>query len=160
MGDDGGETSRARHFPLGQSSPLLQALQRYIDARQASLIQARHKLGVNELDARALLFIAAHPGSRPTSLRDYLGITSAGVTALVDRLVQRGAVRRDVDDSDRRVNRLSVTVDLSTEPWSALTRFDSDVESVLAAGHADAERLASTLDVLTAAASGSAGSAR
>src|SRR3546814_7665482 len=79
----------ARRFSLVEPSPLQRALTRYVEARQASLIEGRHKLGVNELDARALLFIAAHPGSRPTSLRDYLGITSAGVTALVDRLEQR-----------------------------------------------------------------------
>lgn len=142
-----------RRHSLTAASPLLQALTRYVEARQASLIEGRHKLGVNELDARALLFIAAHPGSRPTSLRDYLGITSAGVTALVDRLEQRGAVRRDVDEGDRRVNRLTVTVDLSAEPWSALTRFDTDFEGALAAlGDADAERFASALDALTSAA--------
>lgn len=134
-------------------SPLQRALTRYVEARQASLTEGRHKLGVNELDARALLFIAAHPGSRPTSLRDYLGITSAGVTALVDRLEQRGAVRRDVDEGDRRVNRLTVTVDLAAGPWSALTRFDTAFEHALAAsGDIDAERFASALDVLTSAA--------
>jgi DNA-binding MarR family transcriptional regulator len=149
------EGGAPQRFSLADPSPLLQALQRFIDARQASLIEARHKLGVNELDARALLFIAAHPESRPTSLRDYLGITSAGVTALVDRLEQRGAVRRDVDDEDRRVYRLSVTVDLATEPWSALTRFDTEFEGALAAARPrDAERLASALDTLTSTVAG------
>jgi DNA-binding MarR family transcriptional regulator len=130
------------------------ALQRYLDARHASLTEARLVLGVNDVDVRALLYIAAHPGTRPTSLREYLGITSAGVTALIDRLAERGAVRREVDEDDRRVNRLTVTVDLFSEPWSALTRFDSGFEAALAAVDRDeAARLAATLDALTAAAS-------
>ena len=136
-------------------SALTLALRRYADARHASLIEARQVLGVNELDARALLFIANHPGPRPTSLREYLGITSAGVTALVDRLEHRGAVRREVDPDDRRVSRLTATVDLSAEPWSALTRFDTNLERALAgADPADAERLAALVVALTAAASG------
>jgi DNA-binding MarR family transcriptional regulator len=126
---------------------------RYIDARQASIIQARRDLGVNELDARALLYIYSNAGTRPTALREYLGITSAGVTTLVDRLVQRRAVRRDVDEQDRRVNRLSLTVDLDVEPWSALTRFDAQFERALAAsGCEEADRFAEALETLTTAA--------
>lgn len=139
--------------PASGASALRRALQRYIDTRQASILEARRALGVNELDARAILYIAAHPGTRPSALRDYLGITSAGVTALVDRLADRGAVRREVDADDRRVNRLTVTVDLFSEPWSALTRFDADFEAALAAmDAAETARLAATLDALTSAA--------
>jgi DNA-binding MarR family transcriptional regulator len=136
--------------PVTSPSKLRLALMRYIDARQASIIQARRDLGVNELDARALLFIRSNPGTRPTALREYLGITSAGVTTLVDRLVQHRAVRRDVDEDDRRVNRLTLTVDLDTEPWSALTRFDAQFERALAAsGCEEADRFAEALDTLT-----------
>jgi hypothetical protein len=107
-------------------------------------------LRVNELDARALLYVADHPGCRPGNLRHYLGITAAGVTTVVDRLVQRGAVRRDTDPNDRRVNRLSLIVDLRVEPWSALTKFDDDFDAAIAA--ADPEHagcLAEALDTLT-----------
>lgn len=133
-------------------SALRRALQRYIDARQAALVLARRELGVNELDARALLFVADNPGTRPTNLREYLGITSAGATTLIDRLVERGAVRRDIDPSDRRVNRITLTIDLNTEPWSALTKFDNDFEAAIASSErAESERFASALDALTAA---------
>lgn len=137
-----------------QPSMLRLALMRYVDARQASLIQARRDLGVNELDARALLYISVNPGARPTSLREYLGITSAGVTTLVDRLVQHRAVRRDIDEQDRRVNRLTLTVDLDEEPWSALTRFDVQFDAALAeADCSESERFAEALDGLTLKAS-------
>lgn len=131
-------------------SPLTTALHRYVEARSAALILARHALGVNELDARALLHIDAHAGTRPGDLREYLGITSAGVTTLIDRLVERGAVRRDVDAQDRRVSRLTTTADLRTEPWSVLTRFDDAFSTAVADGDVeDIERLAGALDSFT-----------
>ncbi|WP_396642240.1 MarR family transcriptional regulator [Microbacterium sp.] len=130
-----------------------QALQRFTDARNAAMIAARKELGVNEVDARALLFIAANPGARPTHLRDHLGITSAGITTMIDRLAGRGVVRRDVDDDDRRVNRISLAVDLSAEPWSALTRFDTRLaEAAEAMGMDESHRFGVALDELVAAA--------
>ena len=136
------------------SPALAPALQQYVQARNTSLLTARKELRIGELDARALLYIADHPGTRPTALRDELGITSAGVTTLIDRLVERGAVRRDIDATDRRVNRLSITVDLAVEPWSALTRFDRDFSSAIAAEDQAAIRaFAELLDALTRATS-------
>ncbi|MBM7503096.1 MarR family winged helix-turn-helix transcriptional regulator [Agromyces aurantiacus] len=136
-------------------SSLAAALQRYIDARAAALLEARRVLRINELDARALLFIAANPGTRPGTLSNFLGITSAGVTTLIDRLVERGAVRRDVDPADRRVNRITVTIELTEAPWSALTRFDDAFTLAEGAGDQEAiRRFATLLDGFTEAAAG------
>lgn len=135
-------------------SPLVRALRHYVHARNAALIQARQALKIGELDARAMLFIHDNPGTRPTQLRGHLGITSAGVTTLIDRLVDRGAVRRDVDTADRRVNRISITVDLEAEPWSALTRFDREFEKAVATDSDERhEHLAAALERLTRATS-------
>lgn len=109
-----------------------ETLLRYVQARAEALAVARQELGLGEGDAKALLHIAANPGIRPTQLRDHLGITSAGITALIDRLVHRGIVRRDLDESDRRVNRITVTVDLTEDPWAQLTRFDTDFDDAVA----------------------------
>ena len=131
-------------------SPLRQALSRYLDARSTALAEARRALSIGEGDARAVLFIAENPGTRPTKLRDYLGITSAGVTALIDRLVERDIVRRDVDPEDRRVSRITLTVDISADPWSSLTRFDDDFEGAVAAGDLEqTQLLAEFLESLT-----------
>ena len=117
------------------------------------MLKARRALKVNEMDARALLYIAGSPGTRPSTLRDYLGITSAGVTTLVDRLAERGAVRREVDAEDRRVNRLTVTVDLASAPWSALRMFDDAFSAAaIATNPTESSRLAAALDALTASA--------
>jgi DNA-binding MarR family transcriptional regulator len=129
---------------------LRQALRNYVEARQTALTEARRVLDINELDARALLFVADNPGARPTRLREYLGITSAGVTTLVDRLERRGIVRRDIDPKDRRVSHITLTMNLDAEPWSALTRFDRDFEAAIAASDAgDTAELAAALDALT-----------
>lgn len=135
------------------TSELSRALQMYVEARQAAMNVARRELGLNELDARALMHIALHPGIRPTQVREYLGITSAGVTTLIDRLAQRGTVRRDVDELDRRVNHITATVDLDQEPWAALTRFDRDVAAAIEDVVGDqADALAGILGGLTASA--------
>lgn len=130
------------------------ALRSYVEARSAALIAARKTLNIGELDARALLYLVDHPGARPRELIDYLGITSAGVTTLTDRLVERGAIRRDPDDEDRRVVRLSAVVDFEAEPWSVLTRFDVAVLAAIESGeHGDSGSAARLIAELTAAGS-------
>lgn len=133
-------------------SDLGRALRAYDEARRAATAEARRALSLNELDAKALVFVAENPGARPSHVRDHLGITSAGVTTLIDRLVQRGAVRRDLDEEDRRVNHITATVDLDSAPWCSLRGFDNAVEAAIAEmDPADAERVADALRRLTAA---------
>lgn len=135
-----------------------QALRQYLDARNAAMVMARASLGISDTDARALLFIVGNPGTRPTALREYLGITSAGVTTLIDRLVSRSLVRRDVDPDDRRVNRITATIDIAEDPWSALNRFDDDFDvAVGAADQAVVSTSAALLQSLTAATVGARG---
>lgn len=129
-----------REWTLGQ------ALRQYLDARNAAMMTARASLGISDTDARALLFIVGNPGTRPTALREYLGITSAGVTTLIDRLVERGLVRRDVDPADRRVNRITATIDIAADPWSVLNRFDDDFD--VAVGSADQILVGRSADLL------------
>ncbi|MBN9211169.1 MAG: MarR family transcriptional regulator [Microbacterium sp. 71-36] len=134
------------------TSDLARALLAYDDARRAATAEARRALSLNELDAKALIFVAENPGARPSHVRDHLGITSAGVTTLIDRLVQRGAVRRDLDDEDRRVNHITATVDLTSPPWCSLRGFDNAVEAAIAEmDPAEADRVAAALRTLTAA---------
>ena len=54
---------------------------------------ARRELNISEMDAKALLFVVDNPAPAP-DLRDYLGITGAGATTLIDRLAARDVVRR------------------------------------------------------------------
>lgn len=132
-------------------SALGRALLAYGEARRIAAAEARRGLSLNELDARALLFVADNPGARPSHVRDHLGITSAGVTTLIDRLVQRGAVRRDLDAEDRRVNHITAVVDLDVPPWSALRAFDAGIEDAVAQMDPSlAGRVAQVVDELVA----------
>lgn len=132
-------------------SALGRALLAYGEARRITAAEARRALSLNELDARALLFVADNPGARPSHVRDHLGITSAGVTTLIDRLVQRGAVRRDLDAEDRRVNHITAIVDLDAPPWSVLRAFDAGIEDAVAQmDPALAGRVAQVVDELVA----------
>lgn len=136
--------------PGRSPSALAVALRGYLDARAAALLAARKALGINELDARALLYLLDHPGAKPSELRAAFGLTSAGVTVLTDRLVSRDAVRRDPDPDDRRSVRLTATVDIAESPWSALTSFDTGLETAVdELDAAEAERLAALIDGLT-----------
>lgn len=135
-----------------------QALRRYLDARNAAMLAARASLGISETDARALLFIVENPGTRPTRLREYLGITSAGVTTLIDRLVDRSLVRRDVDPDDRRVNRITATIDIAEDPWSVLNRFDDDFD--VAVGGADQELVGASAALLVSLTAATLGARR
>jgi DNA-binding MarR family transcriptional regulator len=134
------------------SLTLAEALRAYIDARDAAMMIARRTLNISETDAKALLFVAGNPGTRPTALRDYLGITGAGVTTLTDRLVNRGVVQREVDADDRRVNRITATIDIAAAPWSELRRFDDDFElAIVDADHLRTDELAELLATITTA---------
>ncbi len=134
----------------GQEPPKLRtALGRYVQARSTALAEARRELSIGEGDAKALLFISDNPGCRAADIAAYLGITAAGVTALVDRLVERRTVKREYDDADRRVIHISCIVDLLEEPWVALSRFDNHFDGIL--GNYDlvrTEDFASLLDEL------------
>ena len=70
----------------------------------------------------------------------------------VDRLAEREIVRRDIDEDDRRVNRITLSVDLEAEPWSALTRFDRGIaRAAEAMGSLESARLGVAVDALVAA---------
>ncbi|TPW78345.1 MarR family transcriptional regulator [Schumannella sp. 10F1B-5-1] len=128
---------------------LLELLDAHAESRAAALIAAREKLAITQMDARALEFIARHPGIRPSGLREHLHITSASVSTLTDRLVRRGLVRRDPDEEDRRATRLTALIDWSADPWSTLSALDSRLERAIAqADPADVDRAAALLETL------------
>ena len=118
---------------MSSRPPLSTALDAYIEARRSADAATRAELKLTETEVRALLRIRELPGIRPSELRDHLGVTSAGVTTLVDRLVERGLVRRELDTEDRRVNHIHLEVDLDAAPWSRLDQFARDLDEAVGA---------------------------
>ncbi|MBF4551066.1 MarR family winged helix-turn-helix transcriptional regulator [Pseudoclavibacter sp. VKM Ac-2888] len=137
--------------PTAEQSPVLllsMALTEYAKARSASQSGARRSLGIGEMDARALAYLTENPGARPSALRAHLGLTSAGVSTLCDRLIERGTIHRDTDPSDRRASLLTVIVDLDAEPWNRLGEFDRDLAEAIEA-EAEPETLLRLAELLT-----------
>lgn len=136
-----------------ESSPVAAAMTRYLFERARCLTEARRILGLNEVDVIAVLHISRNPGIRPSELRNHLGVTSAGVTTIVDRLVRRDILRREVDRDDRRANHIYTQVDLSVEPWDCLTRFDDAFTAALSGIDPEEQHaVAALLNTATAAA--------
>lgn len=115
----------------GEPSPLMAALALYCWERDEAAARARKQLGVNELDAKALAYVRLNPGVRPSELAGHLGVTSAGITTMVERLVRRGILRREADEDDRRVNHIHLAVDLEKEPWSQLAHFQDTFRGII-----------------------------
>lgn len=115
----------------GETSPLMATLALYSGEREDAAARARKQLGVNELDAKALAYVGAHPGIRPSELAGHLGVTSAGITTMVERLVRRGILRREADEADRRVSHIHLAVDLEKEPWSQLAHFQNTFRGIV-----------------------------
>ena len=56
------------------------------------------------------LFHLHHKGSSDVSgMGDHLGVTSAAVSQMLDRLVDQGLIRRTEDPNDRRVKQIALT---------------------------------------------------
>ena len=85
---------------------VINALREFRTLESAMRRRTRSSAAMGETDLLALRYLidaeAAGVGIRPTELAARLGITSASMTSLVDRLVAGGYVTREPHPSDRR----------------------------------------------------------
>nr|WP_232847815.1 MarR family transcriptional regulator [Occultella kanbiaonis] len=92
---------------------VMNALRDWHEAAERMSESSRRYMRLNETDMRALRYlIAAHHQKRqvtPGAITDYLGISSASTTKLLDRLERGGHVRRAPHPTDRRALTVSVT---------------------------------------------------
>ena len=63
---------------------------------------AATRFGLNRTDQRALDLIRGRERTSPVALARELGITTGGVTTVIDRLERAGYLRRVADESDHR----------------------------------------------------------
>jgi DNA-binding MarR family transcriptional regulator len=105
------------------------------------------KMGLGVTDGKALDVLVRVGPMAAGELADYTGLASASVTSLVDRLEERGFVRRVRDAHDRR--RVIVEPILEREEEFA-AHFGSFIEAAMAMlGDYSTEQLAVILDFLT-----------
>ncbi len=113
---------------------LMRALREYRQAEQRLIARTGAALGVSENDLVALRYLLweERRGSliRPKALGRYLGLSSASITALIDRLVARGYVSRSPDPEDRRA--VIIALELSDDVRGRIERVNSDLLAALA----------------------------
>ncbi|TDE88865.1 MarR family transcriptional regulator [Occultella glacieicola] len=116
IGDSTGELVDRRGLSdadVEQVVEVMNALRNWHEAAERMSESSRRYMRLNETDMRALRYlIAAHHQKRlvtPGALTDYLGISTASTTKLLDRLEKGGHVRRGPHPSDRRALTVAVT---------------------------------------------------
>ncbi|UKA71063.1 MarR family winged helix-turn-helix transcriptional regulator [Arthrobacter sp. FW306-06-A] len=143
MVSTGNEGSGYWYGPDGQldySAAVLTSLRDYRAAETEIRRSTRDSMGMGETDILALRYLLRVQASGkqvvPKDLSQFLNITSASTTSLIDRLVASGHVRREPHPSDRR----SVVVVPTVES-------DKEVRETLGAMH---QRMMSVAESLTA----------
>jgi len=68
-----------------------------------------HAQGYSFAQMNSLFFIHHHEQGNINKLACHLGISKAGASQMIERLVESGLVNRDEDPQDRRTKRLSLT---------------------------------------------------
>ncbi|MFF1882050.1 MarR family winged helix-turn-helix transcriptional regulator [Pseudarthrobacter sp. NPDC058196] len=143
MVSTGNEGSGYWYGPDGQldySAAVLKSLRDYRSAETEIRRTTRDSMGMGETDILALRYLlrvqAAGKKVVPKDLSQFLNITSASTTSLIDRLVASGHVRREAHPTDRR----SVVVIATGES-------DKEVRETLGAMH---RRMMSVAESLSA----------
>ncbi|BCW86082.1 hypothetical protein NicSoilE8_37550 [Arthrobacter sp. NicSoilE8] len=122
---------------------VLNALRDYRSAEAAMRRRTRSSMGMGETDLLALRYLLEYGRAGrmvgPKELATRLGITSASMTSLVDRMVKSGHVVREPHPTDRRALVLRPTSDSDEEvrkTLSGMHRRMMDVAASLSRGEA------------------------
>lgn len=164
-----GEGAPARELPVRRVPDAAQTWLRIVEVhdritRQVdSALHRRHGLSLTGFEA--LRLIAEAPGERTTmgQVADALGLSRAGVTSTVSRLVAEGLVVRERDAGDRRLMHARLTPAGRERVAAAAPTHDGMVAALLALLGADAGVVTDALTRVSAAArtrSGRAGARR
>ena len=83
---------------------VLEALRTYRAAEAAMRRRTRDSMAMGENELLALRYLLRQPdhSARPAELVKYLGVTSASITTMLDRLEKTGRVERMANPTDRR----------------------------------------------------------
>jgi DNA-binding MarR family transcriptional regulator len=132
------------------SRPLIEAIQAGLRAVATQIDRldqlSADQFGLNRTDQRALDLISGLGPLTATALASALGLTTGGITTVIDRLEQAGYAQRRADPADRRrvlVEPTALTAARAAEVFGPLIRGTEQ----LAASYSDAE-LTVVLDFL------------
>ena len=123
------ERDESGHWLAGLSEPML-SLRTFLTAHDDMQRRQARRMGINATDMQALRLLDLHGPLGPTDLGRRLGLRSASVTVLLDRLEASGYVDRVRDDRDRRrvtVRALPDALELLFDTWAPVVRALDDV---------------------------------
>ncbi|MFC7676820.1 MarR family winged helix-turn-helix transcriptional regulator [Mycolicibacterium sp. GCM10028919] len=123
------ERDESGHWLAGLSEPML-SLRTFLTAHDDMQRRQARRMGINATDMQALRLLDLHGPLGPTDLGRRLGLRSASVTVLLDRLEASGYVERVRDDRDRRrvtVRALPDALELLFDTWAPVVRALDDV---------------------------------
>ncbi|WP_237569637.1 MarR family winged helix-turn-helix transcriptional regulator [Mycolicibacterium lacusdiani] len=123
------ERDESGHWLAGLSEPML-SLRTFLAAHDDMQRRQARTMGINATDMQALRLLDLHGPLGPTELGRRLGLRSASVTVLLDRLEASGYVERVRDDRDRRrvtVRALPDALELLFDTWAPVVRALDDV---------------------------------
>lgn len=113
---------------------VLDVLHRYRDAESAMNERARAASGMSENEMRIVRFLLTqareHHAVTPTDLSRHLGVTSASMTALLDRLERAGAIERVRHPSDRRSLLITATEYAEQTVGAPLLAFQDETQQI------------------------------
>ena len=148
MVSTGNEGSGYWYGPDGQldyGAAVLKSLRDYRAAETAIRRSTRDSMGMGETDILALRYLLRAQASGkavvPKDLSQFLGITSASTTSLIDRLVASGHVRREAHPSDRRSVVVVPTVESDREVRETLGAMHRRMMTVAEALSAEEARI-------------------
>jgi DNA-binding MarR family transcriptional regulator len=133
---------------------LARTLYRLDEAQRRIRTVTARRSALTGIELTGLLAIGTTPGLSPTALSQDLGLTTGGVTALVDRLEDSGHVHRVSHSHDRRRLELALTTAGREAIHGMGTAYQAILERADVRDHAESLILSlrSVIDALDAAA--------
>lgn len=135
---------------------LLTALVDYRFAEEAMALRTGESMNIGSIDLQAIRFLVkAQQEDRIVSgreLGDHLGVTSASITTLLDRLTLSGHVQREPHPTDRRSNMLTATPGADAEVRRTLAEMHARmIDATSTLSEADATLVQAFFASMTAA---------
>ena len=112
---------------------VLDSLRRFQFAQSAAFHRASDALGVSETALTAIHTLVTHADENGLTMKDLaheLGVSPAVLTGVVDRLEEKGWIRRQLHSSDRRSTVVVPTVDGDSDVMAVLHALDEPIRKV------------------------------
>lgn len=127
---------------------VLDSLRRFQFAQTAAFHRASEALGVSDTALNAIHTLVTHPDEDGVTMKDLaqsLGVSPAVLTGIVDRLEEKGWIRRQLHRTDRRSTVVIPTVDEESEVLAVLRALDEPLRKVANSLPDDAAAVVRTL---------------